>query len=127
MNAPGQRLTCPSAPAEPGALLLGLRGPEGRVVPVRTAMAVDADFVAAAGAGVERRMRFASPCREGGCAQWTGSRCGVIARVMDHLGAPAAPAALPPCLIRATCRWFAERGAAACGVCDRVVTDQTAA
>lgn len=128
MTSPGQGPTCPSAPAEPGALLLGLRGPEGRIVPVRTAMAVDAGFVAAARAegAPEARMRFASPCREGGCAQWTGDRCGVIARVMDHLHAPAPPPALPPCLIRATCRWFSERGGAACGVCELIVTDQMA-
>ncbi|HMO72356.1 MAG TPA: hypothetical protein PKC84_12085, partial [Paracoccaceae bacterium] len=126
MTVPGQGLTCPSAPAEPGALLLGVVGSAGRVVPLRTAMAVDAGFVATAPAAgpPEARMRFASPCREGGCAQWTGERCGVIAKVLDHLR-PTEPAALPPCLIRAPCRWFAERAAAACGVCNLIVTDQT--
>ncbi len=74
-------------------------------------------------------MRFAAPCRTGGCAQWTGSRCGVIARVLDHL-APTPEllqtGGLPPCLIRQTCRWFAEQGAVACRACDLVVTDQAA-
>ncbi|QYK43236.1 MAG: hypothetical protein KF887_09140 [Paracoccaceae bacterium] len=130
MTAPGQGLTCPSAPAEPGALLLGLKGPQGRIVPLRSAMTVDEGFISAATAEgpPEARMRFASPCREGGCAQWTGDRCGVIARVMDHLKVSHDPApGLPPCLIRATCRWHAERGSAACKVCDLVVTDQVAA
>lgn len=130
MNPAGHGQTCPSAPAELGALLLGMVGPAGRVVPLRTALTVDGDFVAAAAAAgpPEARMRFAGACREGGCAQWTGDRCGVIARVLDHLCPPESPAAaLPPCLIRATCRWFSERGPAACGVCDLVVTDQTGA
>lgn len=109
-------------------MLLGVRGAEGRIVPLRTAMVVDDGFVEAARAAgpPEARMRFASPCRTGGCAQWTGERCGVIARVMAHLNTPPAPGTLPPCLIRASCRWYAERGGAACGVCDLVVTDQTA-
>jgi hypothetical protein len=30
---------------------------------------------------------------------------------------------LPACGIRRTCRWFAQRGAAACGVCPLIVAD----
>ncbi|MGQ0565280.1 MAG: hypothetical protein ACT4OK_09440 [Gemmobacter sp.] len=120
--------TCPSAPAAPGALLLGMLGQDGRVRPLRTAMTVDEGFVATARAAgpPEARMRFASPCLEGGCKQWTGHACGVVARVLAEIAPPPA-SALPPCLIRATCRWYDERGAAACAVCDQVVTDTTAA
>lgn len=122
-------LTCPSAPAEPGAVLLGVKGAAGRIVPVRTAMVVDEAFVHSARTHgpPEARMRFAAPCQTKGCAQWTGSQCGVIARVMAHLGADTAAAdALPPCLIRGSSRWFREKGGAACGVCDLIVTDQAA-
>ncbi len=117
--------TCPSARAAPGATLLGMVGAGGRIKPLRTAMTVDATFVARARetGPPEARMRFASACVRGACAQWTGTHCGVIERVLTHLGTPAVPETLPPCLIRATCRWFAERGGAACGVCDQVVTD----
>ena len=116
--------TCPSAPAQPGAILLGLRQADGRIAPLRTAMRIDADFIAAAArhGPPEARMRFASPCLEGGCTQWTGHSCGVVARVLAEI-APPPTASLPPCLIRATCRWHAERGGAACAICDRVVTD----
>jgi hypothetical protein len=119
--------TCPSARAEPGALLLGVIGATGRMKPLRTAMTVDAGFIAKAreNGAPEARMRFANACVKGACAQWTGQHCGVIERVLGHLGLPPAPDALPPCLIRATCRWFAERGGAACGVCDQVVTDNS--
>ena len=120
--------TCPSARAEPGATLLGVVGATGRMKPLRTAMLVDADFIAMASdtGPPETRIRFAAPCVKGACAQWTGHHCGVIERVLTHLGTPASPDALPPCLIRATCRWFAERGGAACGVCDQIVTDNSA-
>lgn len=125
-------LTCPSAPASPGAVLLGVKGAEGRIVPLRTRMQVDADFLASAArlGPPEARMRFASPCQTRGCTQWTGSACGIIQRVLDHLGpapAPPAPQAerLPPCTIRQDCRWFSEQGRPACAACDLVVTYQT--
>jgi hypothetical protein len=63
------------------------------------------------------------------CGQWTGSRCGIIDEVLAESGASVkpddgAPVEVPPCAIRATCRWFAQVGAAACGVCPEVVTDK---
>jgi hypothetical protein len=118
--------TCPSATCAPGATLLGTLGRDGRMHPVRTEMRVDAAFVAEASriGPPEARMRFAGRCHEGGCAQWTGSRCGVIDRVMQHLGAAAGEAQpLQPCVIRASCRWYAQTGAAACTGCSYVVTD----
>lgn len=125
-------LTCPSAPASPGAVLLGVKGAEGRIVPLRTRLEVDADFLAAASrqGPPEARMRFASPCQTKGCAQWTGSACGIIQRVLDHLGHLSEPPVLsgerlPPCTIRQSCRWFAEQGREACAACDLVVTYQT--
>jgi hypothetical protein len=47
----------------------------------------------------------------------------VVARVLAEIAPPPDRAGLPPCAIRPTCRWHAERGAAACAVCDQVVTD----
>jgi len=95
--------------------------------PLRTPRAVDEGFIARARetGPPEAGMRFANACVKGACAQWADHHCGVIERVLAHLGTPPAPDALPPCLIRATCRWFAERGGAACGVCDLVVTDNS--
>jgi hypothetical protein len=122
-------LTCPSARAVPGATLIGVLGPEGRVVPMRTAMRIDADFVETASklGPPEARMRFAGRCHEGGCVQWTGSRCGVIDRVLAHLGPEAeAEVALQPCVIRPTCRWYAQSGRTACTGCAYVVTDNRA-
>jgi hypothetical protein len=88
---------------------------------------VDADFVVRAEAlgRPESRFRFSVPCIEGGCPQWTGSGCGVVDEVLEHEQPPEAIqlARLPKCGIRSSCRWYAQRGAAACGVCPLVVAD----
>lgn len=123
---------CPSAPAEPGAHLLGIAGPDGRVHPLRTPMRVDRAFLDAAAlhGAPEARMRFAGRCVEGACAQWTGERCGVIERVLARLaeaGDPQAAADLPPCTIRKACRWYAQHGAEACRACSLVITDTRSA
>jgi hypothetical protein len=98
---------------------------DGRVERLGTPLDVTQDFVETISANgpPERRFRFAGTCQEGRCAQWTGSGCGVIERVLaeaDH----AADAALPRCFLRASCRWYSQRGGAACTACSLVVTDQ---
>lgn len=131
----GLNHTCPSANCAPGATLLGTLGDDGRIHNMRSRVEVSAEFAAEAArlGPPEARMRFAAPCQEGGCGQWTGEKCGIIEKVMSHLEqiAPPAPVAAPgtpqPCVIRATCRWFDQRGADACSACSMVVTDQKAA
>ena len=126
MSGPDDK-TCPSARCEPGAVLLGVAGSDGRIKPLRTALRIDQYFVDAARklGSPEARMRFAAPCQTTGCTQWSKGGCGVVEKVLSHLAVPdATDAALPPCLIRATCRWFSQRGARACSVCDLVITDQ---
>ncbi len=126
----GADRTCPSARCEPGAALLGVKGSDGRIANLRTAMPIDAAFIdAARDAGPpEQRMRFASPCATTGCSQWTGERCGVIDRVLDHLkdATVAQRETLPACPIRGTCRWYDQSGASACYACELVVTDNSA-
>jgi hypothetical protein len=71
----------------------------------------------------EKRFRFADSCVKNGCRQWGNGRCGVIDRVLA--ANPDYPNAeeLPPCSIRAECRWHLQWGARACGVCPLIVTD----
>ncbi len=118
--------TCPSAQCAPGAQLLGVQGADGRIKFARTRMSVTAEFVeqARAHGEPEAHMRFAAPCAEGRCSQWTGSVCGLIERVMAHIE-DTAPGkrgtAVRPCPIRAECRWYSQVGAEACSACDLVV------
>ena len=67
-----------------------------------------------------RLLRFAARCDEQKCGHFDGSRCSLGQRVKE--GLPAVVDALPPCLIRADCRWFAEQGGEVCLRCPQVVT-----
>jgi hypothetical protein len=118
-------LRCPSAPCAPGAVLLGIVLPGGRIAYAAGEVVIDEEFVAIAreGRSPEMRFRFSSPCVRAACKQWTGAGCGVIDGVLDYVGVLPDDTALPRCVIRPSCRWFAQRGAQACAVCPRVVTD----
>ena len=119
--------SCPSARCEVGAVLLGIVGRDGRVGYVTPRMTVDAEFVNAAqkGRSAEARFRFSQPCIESHCSQWTGSRCGLIDRVLESPEGSditkQAQGTLPECVIRPSCRWFSQVGAKACEVCPLVV------
>lgn len=119
------KLACPSARAEPGNIVYG-RVNDGHVERLGTPLEVTAEFVEAVSANgpAEQRFRFAGTCREGRCAQWTGTGCGVIERVLREISPEAQETALPRCFLRAHCRWFAQRGASACSACALVVTDR---
>jgi hypothetical protein len=119
---------CPSAPAAPGAALIGMVGEDSRVANLGRPLPVDAGFLNAARANgpPERRFRFSSPCVDAHCAQWNGRACGLIDLVVGHVmaaGALQVRESLPRCAIRAGCRWWRQRGAAACAVCPLIVTD----
>ena len=120
-----ETLACPSARAEPGNLLYG-RVVEGQVHRLGTPLEVTPDFVEAVSLNgpPERRFRFAGSCQEGRCAQWTGSGCGVIERVLAEMRPASAGPALPRCFLRAACRWFAQEGRSACAACSTVITDR---
>ena len=123
-----EELSCPSAPATPGAKLFGLVQEDGRVGIFAKALTVDEAFLEKArrGRAPEKRFRFSSPCLQDGCGQWTDGQCGVIKRVLAMMGpevATGAESPLRPCAIRGSCRWFAERGRVSCGACVDVVTD----
>jgi hypothetical protein len=113
-------ILCPSARCEKGAILLGVLDAAGRLGYIRPALKIDDDFVvgAAKGRAPEERFRFAQPCVESGCRNWTGERCAVID---DALGFGAAADSLPACSIRRACRWFAQAGPSGCAVCPLIV------
>lgn len=121
----GDVKACPSAFCQEGALLLGVMTAGGTLAYLRPPTRVDADFVARAKAmgRPESRFRFSAPCIEAGCPQWTGDGCAVVDKVLEEETPIEASGQLPRCGIRSSCRWYAQRGAAACAVCPLVVAD----
>ena len=120
---------CPSAPAEVGASLIGIIGTDGRSSRLRTPLQVDNAFLEAAGAACDlgKRFRFSSPCAGDGCGHWRDEACGLIGEIRQRaaFAGLTGEATLPPCPIRAKCRWWQQDGGAACSVCSLVVHDPT--
>jgi len=116
---------CPSARCEAGAVLLGIVLPNGTVAFAHDRIVVTEEFVEAAGVEQtppEQRFRFSNLCVSKQCKQWTGSRCGVIDKVIE-LVPPDDSVKPPACSIRPQCRWFVQVGIQACKVCPVVITD----
>lgn len=67
-----------------------------------------------------RVFRFGARCEETRCSHFNGGQCSLGRRVRD--GLPAVVDALPSCLIRPDCRWYAEQGGEVCLRCPQVVT-----
>lgn len=120
------RQTCPSGRCREGATLLGILGADGALGYVTPRITVDAAFVAGARRGrqPEARFRFAEPCVEHECAHWSDNHCGLIYQILDSPAVARVTreaTSLPECVIRESCRWFAQANAAACAVCPHVV------
>lgn len=117
---------CPSGRARVGAHLLAVHTADGMGYITPTIPVTD-EFLAVVehtGGAAESRFRFTEPCVEAACRQWKDGGCGVIEGVLASASPPSG--ALPACGIRSRCRWFAQRGAAACAVCPLVITDTRA-
>jgi hypothetical protein len=66
--------------------------------------------------------RFAAPCQQSGCQNWSGTNCRVGERLVQILSIVSQQ--LPDCQLRPVCRWFDQEGAQACLRCPSVITDQ---
>jgi hypothetical protein len=64
--------------------------------------------------------RFAATCEESKCAHFDGQDCQLAKRIIQIM--PAVVSALPPCIVRANCRWYAQEGGNACLRCPQVST-----
>lgn len=130
----GSLPACPSASCAPGVSLLGVMTDARRLAYLSVPVFVDQKFAnqLEASGRPESRYRFTRPCAESGCPQWTGSACDVIDHLLDEPNeaervrlqlAADGDRSLPACSIRHDCRWFSQRGPAACTVCPAIVAD----
>jgi hypothetical protein len=122
----GGPLLCPSADVtSPDAHVIGvvLGSPqEPRVSPLRRPVPITDEIVArTAPLPPTRILRIAAACREDSCRHFSDGQCAFAAKVVRML--PAVADALPHCVIRAECRWFAQEGRPACLRCPQVVTE----
>ena len=64
--------------------------------------------------------RFAATCEESRCTHFDGHDCQLAKRIIQIM--PAVVSSLPPCIVRANCRWYLQEGASACLRCPQVST-----
>lgn len=64
--------------------------------------------------------RIGATCEQDRCGHWGDSKCNLVEQIVDLV--PASALVIPPCRLRPTCRWYAQRGRSACMRCDEVVT-----
>jgi hypothetical protein len=118
-------LSCPSAqPDMEGAKVFGVIDgsvDEPRVAYLKENAVVDSTVFETLGdLHPTHVFRFSAKCEEHRCAHFNGLRCTLAQRIVEKLD-PVVDV-LPPCLVRRTCRWFAEMGSEACLRCPQVVT-----
>lgn len=64
--------------------------------------------------------RLSAVCEERKCLHFDGVKCNLASRIATQL--PTVTDKLPACMIRRTCRWFAQEGPPACFRCPQIVT-----
>ena len=123
-------INCPSHRCKTGSKLLAVRQDDGTMAILPEALPIDQNFIDAVKANSvppEQRFRFTNKCIENGCKQWTDKGCGVVEQVVKYLDRVPLAEVLPPCSIRAHCRWFLQKKADACRMCPYVLTEITEA
>ena len=116
---------CPSAqPDMEGAVVFGVIGgtPEEPVVGYLTEpQPVTLDLLALAEPVEPTEVfRFGAPCAESSCQHYAAGECQLGRKLSEDV--PVAADRVPPCQLRPRCRWWQERGPAACMRCPMVVT-----
>ena len=117
--------TCPSASKDaPDSMIIGYIGRDGRVAAIPTPIPLTHSLRATLGDQPERVFRLAAPCIGADCAQWDGTRCGLIGTLQTALPDEAA-GPIVRCGIRAGCVWFRDTGLDACRICPSVTFNPT--
>jgi hypothetical protein len=118
---------CPSAqPGMTNCQVLGVMSPmgsdrEAQLQYLNQYVAVTDDVLQmAAPARPTQVFRFAATCEESKCTHFDGRDCQLAKRIVKIM--PAVVSTLPPCIVRATCRWYVQEGGDACLRCPQVST-----
>ncbi|WP_431270031.1 hypothetical protein [Dankookia sp. P2] len=122
----GKATLCPSVSGDPrnAPMVIGVIGEGGVVANLPTPIPLTPGMRAQIGEKPETRFRLAGPCVERHCAHWKDASCSLIGRMQEAVAGyvearePGAP--VPRCGIRASCRWWVQRGPEACHTCPHV-------
>jgi len=125
MDTDDSGLSCPSAqPDMEDAEIFGVVAgtpEEPRLAYLKKSAQVDEAMLRSLGPlDPTQVFRYTGRCENSRCAQFANGRCSLGRLIVERL--PEVVDSLPSCRIRATCRWFAEEGEAACLRCPQVVT-----
>src|ERR1700750_524671 len=106
-------LRCPSAqPGRGDVRVLGVVGGSAdkpRVSYLNEHVPATPDILALAGPVAPTEVvRLSSRCEEKQCVHFDGHNCQLAVRIVEML--PAVSESLPPCTIRAECRWYRQEG-----------------
>ena len=119
------RIDCPSAQPNSDGVVFGVvtgTGTGQRIGYLTQAQPVTEEILAmTAPADPAQVFRVAAPCMGDGCKHFAGGACSLVQRIVASFDPVVS--GLPPCRIRATCRWFHQEGRDACLRCPQVVTD----
>jgi hypothetical protein len=128
MSVGGERaeLVCPSAqPDMHGAVAFGVvlgSAREPRLMHIEQPVPVTETLLALSGpVPATEVFRFAAPCAGRACKHFDGQDCKLVERIVQIL--PRVTGDLPPCAIRAECRWWRQEGKSACFRCPQIVTE----
>ena len=118
-------LRCPSAQpgmAEPQVLGVASGKSEApRIAYLNEFLAATPEVLAGAGPVPPTEVfRLAAKCEATQCTHFDGQDCRLASRIVALLD-PVVDA-LPACIIRKTCRWYAQEGRPACLRCPQIVT-----
>lgn len=117
---------CPSAqPHWKGAAAFGVVGGSAsapRVIYLKDTIASGPELDALVGPVKSTEVfRYAATCLSNECQHFDNRRCSLAPKIEQRLEDVVPD--LPPCAIRAQCRWFGQQGAGVCVKCPQVVTD----
>ncbi|WP_335935066.1 hypothetical protein [Streptomyces sp. PTD5-9] len=123
-----EELLCPSAPAQPESVLIGVVSgsvDDTRIIPTERAMPVTPELIDMTGPVAPTEVfRFAATCRTNGCIHFKNAACQIAVRSAALLDEVVTE--LPKCPIRTQCRWFHQEGGDLCRRCPQIVTRQFA-
>jgi hypothetical protein len=120
-----QKYDCPSAQPDMDAArvfaMLSDEQPQAQVAYLQPGARIPQSVLDQLGVPATTRLfRYAAVCEEHRCSHFEGGSCRLGERVASQLE-PVVDV-LPPCQIRASCRWFNERGGEVCLRCPQIVT-----